>query len=288
MKNYEPDEINKRKQKISGVFNRAVENYDLIGPKFFSHFGKRLVEEANISKGAQVLDVATGRGAVLFPSIKAVGPEGQVTGIDLSKVMVRETAKEISRRKLENAHVRQMDAEYLQFEAASFDYVLSGLGLLFFPQPERALAEMFRVLRPGGRIALSTWDRSGDEDWEWFEDLAAAQLPPEVEQTTNAVTTPDLDMPEGLERMMKTLGFSNIHIFRESAEKVYKDDQEWWAALWATSMREMLEDVEQATGVEGLERFRIIIFDKLRNLRQEDGIHARWSLLFALADKPNV
>ena len=162
----EPPDVVERKQKLADFFGRAAPTYDHVGPRFFSRFGRRLVEFARIPAGAHVLDVAAGRGAVLFPAAEAVGPQGQVVGIDLSPSMVEETSHEIEKRALSNVMVRQMDAEYLQFPGESFDFVLCGFAVFFFPQLDRALAEIRRVLRPQGCFGLSTWGQP-DEHWKW-------------------------------------------------------------------------------------------------------------------------
>ena len=67
MGNNQPPDPTQRKQQVSGLFDRAANTFDHVGPRFFSHFGRRLVELAHIPIGAHVLDVATGRGAALFP-----------------------------------------------------------------------------------------------------------------------------------------------------------------------------------------------------------------------------
>ncbi len=288
----DPPDIAKRKQDIVGVFNRTAPVYDQVGPHFFTHLGHRLVELAQIPSGARVLDVATGRGAVLFPAIDAVGPLGYAVGIDLSEAMVRETTEEIRRLQIENAEVRQMDAEYLQYPRETFDYVLCGSSLLFFPQPERALSEMQRVLKPNGRIALYTWDVRGDAQWKWFEeDLVNTYLPAEEVTKPKAGSQPQpslLDTPDELEGAMARAGFTNIRVHSESVEKTYCDEQEWWSALWSNSMRQYLERVEAAAGSSGLERFRQDVFKKLQTMKQADGIHQIWLMLFAQAVKPFV
>ena len=78
-----------RQEGIVGVFSRAAATYDRIGPQCFAHFGQRLVERAHLTPGADVLDVAAGRGAILFAAAQQVGPSGQVRGIDFSADMVR-------------------------------------------------------------------------------------------------------------------------------------------------------------------------------------------------------
>ena len=165
-----------KQEAIVGVFDRAAATYDRVGPQFFTHFGKRLVDSARLVPGQEVLDVATGRGAVLFAAVERVGPSGRVRGIDFSADMVRETMVDIRTAGWQHVTMQQMDAEQLDFEAASFDAVLCGFALWFFPHPYRALDQFFRVLRPGGRVGLTTWT----EDCPfltWFQRELTDSLP---------------------------------------------------------------------------------------------------------------
>ena len=161
--------ITKREESLR-VFNQAASMYDRIGPGRFSYFGQRLVDAAEIPNGANVLDVAAGRGALLFPAAARVGPTGHVTGIDFAPNMVRETAKEIENRNPRNAEIGQMDAEQMNFVGSSFDYVLCGFALWMFANSERVLKEFHRVLRAGGHVALSTW--AADNPFQtWCHDV---------------------------------------------------------------------------------------------------------------------
>jgi O-methyltransferase/aklanonic acid methyltransferase len=72
---------NEQKEHIAGVFSRAASAYDRVGPQFFTHFGRRFVDLAEITPGARVLDIASGRGAILFPAAEQVGTDGSVIGI---------------------------------------------------------------------------------------------------------------------------------------------------------------------------------------------------------------
>ena len=141
---------------IVGVFSRAASTYDSYGPRFFAQLGQRLVEVSHITPGADVLDVATGRGAVLFAAADQVGPDGRVIGIDLAENMVRETTAELQSTGRQNVEMHQMSADQLDFPDGSFDDVLCGFALWFFPQPHHTLQEFFRVLKPGGRVGLTT------------------------------------------------------------------------------------------------------------------------------------
>src|SRR5689334_8191005 len=99
--------IDKREESLR-VFSQSAKIYDRIGPQIFSYFGKRLVDLAGLRSGDRVLDVAAGRGALLFPAAVTVGPTGHVTAIDFSPDMVRETAHDIASQKLSQAEVHQM------------------------------------------------------------------------------------------------------------------------------------------------------------------------------------
>ncbi len=154
------------KERIAGVFSRAAATYDQIGPRFFSHFGRRLVELAHIPGGAAVLDVACGRGAALLPAAEQVGRRGRVVGVDIAADMVSRTSAEVKRAGLGNVDIFEMDAEHLEFPDAAFDYVLCGLSLFFFPDLSRALGEFHRVLRDGGRLGITTFSQDNEfSDW---------------------------------------------------------------------------------------------------------------------------
>ena len=122
--------VDKRKESLR-VFNQAATIYDRVGPPIFSYFGQFLVDLADLHLGDEVLDVAAGRGALLFPIATKVGPTGHVAAIDFSPDMVRETAKDIENRKLSHAEIRQMDAEQMSLPDASFDWVMCGFALNF-------------------------------------------------------------------------------------------------------------------------------------------------------------
>jgi ubiquinone/menaquinone biosynthesis C-methylase UbiE len=288
MTNSNTQEIAQRKQWFAKLFDRVAPTYDQVGPKFFDYFGRRLVELAQIPKGASVLDVATGRGAILFPAAEAVGPQGHVIGIDLSEAMVQETSVEIKQRGLKNAEVRYMDAEYLQFPDASLDYVLCGLSIFFFPQLERALSEMRRVLKSGGVIGVTTFWRD-DERWNWLGELFDKYLPqvPEDETTTEEEKPPgpDFRSHEGMEAVMNAAGFTNIQIVGEEPDFVYGNEEEWWSTVWSHGMRARLERIESTAGSDALQQFMADAFKKLQTNKQSDGFHHMWSVLFTLAKK---
>jgi SAM-dependent methyltransferase len=113
----------------------------------------RLVRHARITAGITLLDVACGTGVV---ALSAARMGAKVTGVDLTPELVA--------RAKENGAIMRLEAEFLEGDAealplpdARFDMVVSQFGHMFAPRPEVAIAEMLRVLKPGGTIAFSTW-----------------------------------------------------------------------------------------------------------------------------------
>jgi ubiquinone/menaquinone biosynthesis C-methylase UbiE len=116
-----------------------------------------LIEEAQITRGSVVLDVATGPGEPALAIAELVGSEGKVLGIDAVPEMVEAARREAERRKLHNARFAVAQADRLPAEANGVDAVVSRFGIMFFPSPVGAVREMLRVLKPGGRMAFAVW-----------------------------------------------------------------------------------------------------------------------------------
>jgi SAM-dependent methyltransferase len=126
---------------------------DSFVPALFAQWGPVVAAAAGIMPGQRVLDVACGTGALTSAVAERVGPEGSVVGLDLNPEML-----EVARRKFNRIDWREAPAEALPFPDAVFDAVVSQFGLMFFADRAAALREMWRVLRPGGRLAVAVFD----------------------------------------------------------------------------------------------------------------------------------
>lgn len=266
------------------MFDRAAGTYDSIGPGFFAYFGKRLAESAGIFPGAKVLDVACGRGASLFEAAQAAGPAGKIVGIDLSASMVTETAADIARRGAANASAACMDAECLKFNDNYFDIVLAGFCVFFFPDPALALREIRRVLKPGGRVALTTWGKTDTRDWNI--ELAKKHLPPETDpKIVPHLVTMKFEDPAGIKEALALAGFRGIVVADEQKDFFYKSKDEWWQTQYSHGIRGTLEKVEKANGKDGLERFKKDAFAMLDRLETPDGYRQTMKTFYTTAHK---
>ena len=125
----------------------------------------RLLEWAALAPGEQVLDVACGTGLLSFAAAQVLGEQGALLGIDLSGKMVEAAKARADHAPTRNLSFTRMDAETLGLPDAGFDAVLCALGLMYMPDPEQALREMRRVLRPGGRVAIAMWSEPAHCGW---------------------------------------------------------------------------------------------------------------------------
>jgi ubiquinone/menaquinone biosynthesis C-methylase UbiE len=140
---------------LIAVFDEVASTYDGVDVDFFTPMGAELVRRARIAPGEAVLDVGCGRGAVLGPAAEAAGPTGRVVGTDLAPGMVALTSAAFAG--LPNVTVAAGDAQAPDFPEASFDVVTAGLVLFFLPDPRAGLAAYRRLLRPGGRLAFTSF-----------------------------------------------------------------------------------------------------------------------------------
>jgi ubiquinone/menaquinone biosynthesis C-methylase UbiE len=124
-----------------------------------------MVDMVALRPGDRVLDVACGTGLVSLRIAAAVGATGAVVGTDISGRMVDEARRIAALRRLANASFERADAEALPFADQSFDAAVCGLGLMYVPEPIKALAEMRRSLKPGGRAAAAVWGERRHCGW---------------------------------------------------------------------------------------------------------------------------
>jgi len=136
------------------VTSSAAEVYEeFFVPALFQEWSDRVADAVKLRAGDRVLDVACGTGVLTRAAAVRVGPSGAAIGLDVNEGMLA-----VARRKAPRLDWRSGRAEALPFDTESFDAVVSQFGLMFFEDRRAALAEMMRVLRHGGRLAVAVWD----------------------------------------------------------------------------------------------------------------------------------
>ncbi|MHA1536275.1 MAG: class I SAM-dependent methyltransferase [Alphaproteobacteria bacterium] len=120
-------------------------------------FNNPLIEAAGIAEGMKILDLASGAGEPALSVARLVGPSGRVTASDLSPAMLAIAEARAKETGLANMDFEIGEIDAMPFADNAFDAVICRFGIMYSPQPERALAEASRVTKPGGRVAFMVW-----------------------------------------------------------------------------------------------------------------------------------
>jgi len=145
----------------------AAEAWHRWGPVLEDWLGAattRMLDAAQVTPGASVLDVAAGAGGQSLTAARRVGPTGHVLATDISPAILEYAMKSAAEAGLGNVSTLEADGEQLSVAPGSFDAVISRVGLIYFPDQQAALTGMYAALRPGGRLSAvvySTADRNG-------------------------------------------------------------------------------------------------------------------------------
>jgi SAM-dependent methyltransferase len=144
------------KQTTRQQWQDAAEAWHRWGPTLEQWLGpatELMLDQARIGTGSEVLDLAAGAGGQTIAAAHRVRPSGSVLATDISPAILAYAADGARAAGLANVDVREMDGEELDLGDASFDAVICRVGLIYFPDQKRALREIHRVLRPGGRVS---------------------------------------------------------------------------------------------------------------------------------------
>ena len=186
-------------------WDKAARHYERAWQDQLEPAQTALLDMACLSPGERVLDVACGTGLVTLRAAALVGPHGTIIGTDLSEQMIA-MARDMARtRGISNVTFERMDAEESQLDADTFDAALCALGLMYAPNPEKAVDEMYRVLRPGGRAICTVWGERSKCCW--------AEIFPIVDARVRSEVCPmffRLGMGDALARALASAGFRAI------------------------------------------------------------------------------
>jgi ubiquinone/menaquinone biosynthesis C-methylase UbiE len=223
--NFDPEVV--REFEHAG-WQRAAADYDATFARATAPFLEALLDAAAVCAGMQVLDLCCGTG-VVAAATAACG--AVVTGLDFSSAMLEQA-------QLRHPGLRfdEGDAEALPFADGSFDAVVSNFGIHHLPRPEAALAEVKRVLRPGGRFAFTTW-AAPDQNIAWRLLFDAIRSHGDA----NAATTPPsgggLGTVEAALRLLHDVGLADVRVERVYREWLLAEPRDLIGALQRGTVR---------------------------------------------------
>ena len=246
----------------------------------FGRYAARLLDLLRPSTESRLLDVGCGSGAVTFQAASWVDANGWVIGSDVAAAMLR-LGQMKALQETANVNFCQMDAERLGFNDTSFDYVTCAFSLFQFQDMVQALIEMQRVLKPGGRLALSNWGPG------YFTPIASLQRDLFREFGIKPLlNNPLVFEPIRLRSLLDQSGFTKVKIIEETDEVWFKSPEEVWAfnldmGPFPIMLRRHLSVTQQR---ELARQFKATV----ANLLTERGIQSTFHLIYALAEKGKV
>ncbi len=261
------DDSSGRRRAVAGLFDQLAPGYDQGTVPWFRPIAARLVDLVAPTAGGSALDIGAGRGAATFPLCDRVGPEGRVTAVDLSPVMVEHLAADARRRGLTWLRTMVGEARADLLPDAPYDVVTASLVLFFDPDPEATLREWLRLVRRGGRLGLSTFGPV-DAAWQAADAAVLAHAPAGQLDPRTSGTRGPFASAASLAALVESCGGVDVTCHDEALEVVLPDAEAWrawtmtlgmrqlWAAVPAAALPDVLEQVagalEAARGDDGL------------------------------------
>ena len=205
----------KYKNTTRDQWQAAAEAWHRWGPaleKWLGPVTDEMLTLAGVQTGSHVLDVAAGAGGQTIAAARRVGPTGYVLATDISSNILAFAAQEAHKAGLTTVETRVLDGENLDVDPDTFDAVISRVGLIYFPDQQKALAGMHRALKAGGRVASIVY--STGENNKFFSVPVSiirrrAQLPPPLPGQPGPFS---LGNPGVLEDAYTKAGFRNVQI----------------------------------------------------------------------------
>jgi len=217
---------------------------------------QKLLQLAKIKSGDRIIDIACGTGLVSFPAAELAGEKGFVMATDISDKMV-ETGLAIAKEKnLSNISFQRMDAEELDVEDDSYSIALCALGLMYFPDPLKAIKEMYRLLKPGGHAVVAVWGQRKNCGWadvfEIVDRRVASEVCPMFYNLGNEGT---------LQQYMNAGGFKNISVEKINTVLDYSSGEEACGAVFlggpvALAYSKFSDDVKKEVYKEYIESIK--------------------------------
>jgi enediyne biosynthesis protein CalE5 len=231
MTNVDPNQFVETQRKDWNRVSSAWEKWDAWLDVRMEPCSRHLLDRARLAPGQRVLDLGSGTGHPAISAAQRIGPSGQVTCVDIAEEMLEVAQRKAEKLGLKQVDFRRSDIASLSFETGHFDAVTSRFCLMFHPELDRTLQEVYRVLKPGGRLATAVW---AAREKNPYITLPMGVLKEYIEMPPADPTVPGifyLERPGDLLGRLKTAGFTDLQEEEVPIEGVFSSGKEYLECL---------------------------------------------------------
>lgn len=260
------------------AYSAAADHYDRPALGFWDRWGEATVSRLALTPGQKVLDLCCGAGGSAIPAARAVGPEGQVLAVDLAVPLLELGRAKAAGERLANIEFRAGDATSSGLPGESFDAVACVFGVFFAKNVPAFVAEMWRLARPGGTLAVTTWGQGWCEPastvfWESVRDVDTALF--RGFNPWDEITTPDK-----LEGLFTRAGIDGARADAVSGEQVLERPEDFWDVVLGSGFRATVDALQPEQ--------RDLVHDRVvSTLRSRDIRTLQVDVVFGTATKPS-
>jgi SAM-dependent methyltransferase len=228
----------------AATYAATADHFDDAALSFWDRYGRETVARTGLRPGAHVLDVCCGTGASALPAAQAVGATGHVLGIDLAEPALALARAKARAARLGNVEFRCADAEHTGLPSESFGAVVCVFGVFFLPDIAAAIAELWRLVRPGGTLAITVWGPDFLEPATTAFWAAVGVERPDLVGAFHPWTR--VTGPAALSRLFEQAGTAAPDIEAESGTHPLARPDDWWTIVLGTGYRATVEQLEAA------------------------------------------
>ena len=232
------------KAKAATTYNAAADYYDDPANSFWERFGRATVERLQLPLGARVLDVCCGSGASALPAAEMVGPQGFVLGIDLAANLLELARTKAAKRGLMNTQFRVGDLLDMHLSDTQFDAVICVFGIFFIPDMPAAIRALWHAVRPGGKLAVTTWGPRFLEPATTAFWNAVREVRPDLYKGFNPWDR--VSDPESVRALLREGGIERAELVAEAGTHLIPSADAWWSAVLGSGFRGTVDQLEAA------------------------------------------
>jgi ubiquinone/menaquinone biosynthesis C-methylase UbiE len=244
-----------------------------------------LVDQVDPQPGQTVLELTAGPGETGFLAAARLGPGGRLISSDFVPAMVDAARRGAAQRGLDNVECRILDAQQIDLPDGSVDGVLSRFGLMLVPDQERAMSEIRRVLRPGGRCAYATWGPPERNPWIFQLVMALLQnghAPPGDPFAPGGVFS--LATPERTQELATAAGLADVTVDQLTGVMRFESADDYWT--YNTSVAGPLAELVATLSSEQLRAIRTTLDPSLTPFERDGGLELPWLSVVTSAASP--